>query len=97
MHLDKSLGPNGMNPAFSKKIWPIVGKDISAACLSVLSLGVLPVGFNDTQLILIPKKQQIDVMSDLTPISLCNILYKIVAKTLANKLKRVLPKVVSPS
>ena len=49
MHPDKSIGPDGMNPAFYQKIWPIVGKDIIAACLSVLSLGVLPAGFNDTQ------------------------------------------------
>ena len=62
MHPDKSLRPDGMNLAFYQKILSIVGKDISAACLSVLSLGVLPIGFNDTQLILIPKKRQVEVI-----------------------------------
>ena len=51
--------------------------------------------FNDTQLILIPKKQQVEVMGDLRPISLCNVIYKIMPKTVANRLKRVFPKVVS--
>ena len=97
MQPDKSPGPNGMNPAFYQNIWSIVRKDIIAARLSVLSLGVLPAGFNDTQLILIPKKQQAEVMGDMRPISLCNVIYKIVAKTVANRLKRVLPKVVSSS
>ena len=49
MHPDKSLGPDCMNLAFYQNFWSIVGKDIIAACLSVLSLGVLPAGFNDTQ------------------------------------------------
>ena len=97
MHPDKSPGPDGLNPAFYQKIWSIVGKGIIAACLSVISLGVLPAGFNDTQLILIPKKQQVEVMGDLRPISLCNVIYKIVAKIVANRLKRVLLKVVSSS
>ena len=97
MHPDKSPGPNGLNPAFYQNFWSIVGKDIIAPCLSLLSLGVLPAGFNDTQLILIPKKQQVEVMGDLRPISLFNVIYKIVAKTVANRLKRVLLKVVSSS
>ena len=34
-------------------------------------------------------------MGDLQPISLCNVVYKVVAKILANRLKVLLPKLVS--
>lgn len=32
MHSDKSLGPDGMNPAFYQRFWNIIGNDIVATC-----------------------------------------------------------------
>ena len=50
---------------------------------------------NATFLILIPTKGDVEDLKDFRPISLLGSLYKILAKVLANRLKKVVGKVVS--
>ena len=49
---------------------------------------------NHTLLCLIPKKAIPATVDDYRPIALCNVLYRILSKTLANRFKPLLPKLI---
>jgi hypothetical protein len=50
---------------------------------------------NAIHIALIPKKSNPCRVSDFLPIGLCNVMYKLISKALANRLKEVLPHVIS--
>jgi len=90
-------GPDGMSPIFYKSFWHIVGKDVLEVVLTALNLGTISKSINSTFLALIPKIKDPKKVSDFRPISLCNVVYKLIAKVLVNRLKLILPYVVSDS
>lgn len=90
MHPDKASIPNGLNPAFFQNFWKVVGNEVFECCKGWLAGEAFPVDLNHTNVVLIPKKENICSLKDLWPIALCNVLYKILAKVLANRLKNVI-------
>lgn len=95
MHSTKAPGPDGMSPILYQQYQDVVGKYVTDATLSALTTGILPPSLNHIFLTLIPKRKDLEKVSNYWPISLCNVLYNIVIKVLANRLKLVLPHVIS--
>jgi hypothetical protein len=95
MHPDKAPGPDGFNPAFYQHFWDLCGNDIYEAARDWLDRGYFPSSLNETNICLIPKCDNPISMKDMRPISLCNVLYKMVSKVLANRLKECIDKCVS--
>lgn len=95
MHPAKSPGCDGLNPGFYQAYWTIVGRDVVEFCQHFFNTGELPAGVNNTLVCLIPKVKSPRKMTDLRPISLCNVLFRILSKVMANRLKSCLPGLIS--
>ena len=71
--------------------------EVCNAALDFPNNGVFDVDLSFTNIVLISKVSKPSQLTDFRPISLCNILYKIIGKVLANKMKKVLPFIISPT
>ena len=73
-----------------------MGDSVTVIVLDFLNSENMVPDINHTNIVLIPKVKNPEKISDFRPISLRNVIYKIISKVLANRLKQVLPHVISP-
>ncbi|KAL4309427.1 hypothetical protein GQ457_01G005090 [Hibiscus cannabinus] len=86
----KASGLDGFPALFFQSFWPIVGQEVIDFCLSVLNGHAQLAELNRTHIILIPKIKHPRTMAHFRPISLCNVLYKLIAKVLVLRMQVVL-------
>lgn len=88
--------PDGFTENFFHHFWGLVKMDMWRMVEdSRVSWRILP-ALNATFLTLIPKSERADSPDKSKPISLCNVIYKIATKVIANRLKPLLPSLISP-
>ena len=95
MATNKALGLDEFTIEFFKAYWYILKEDLLILIRNFhRTKKVLP-AINATFLTLIPKSSQADSPDKFHPIALCNVLYKILSKLIANIPKPVLPSIIS--
>jgi hypothetical protein len=97
MNGDKAPGLDGFSMAFFQACWDVLSSDILAVFHDFHARGWFEKSLNASFISLIPKVPGAISLIDFRPVSLVGGVYKIIAKVLANRLKRVLDKVISKS
>ena len=92
----KAPGSDGFTAFFTKKYWSLIKVDVLNWIMNFFNNNCLLRNQNHTFLALIPKSSGSHFANQFRPISLCNIVYKIISKILANRLKPLLAKFIFP-
>lgn len=83
----KAQGSDGLQPIFFQIQWEIVGQLVCEIIKRLFQDSKQVESINQTFLVLIPKMKKPENMKHFRPISLCNVVYKIIMKIFASRLK----------
>jgi hypothetical protein len=97
LNRDKAPGPNGFTLAFFQDCWDVIKTDLMGVFQDFYTHRKFVESINATFIALILKKPGAVDLKDFRPISLVSSVYKIIAKKLANRLRKVVEKIISNS
>eukprot|EP00253_Pinus_taeda_P024927 PITA_24927 len=92
----KAPGPDGFTSNFFHYFWELIKWEVWQVVEESRNMRWMYPGLNATFIALIPKSEESNKPDKYRPIALCNIIYKIVSKVVALRLKPVLPLIISP-
>ncbi|XP_015158226.1 uncharacterized protein [Solanum tuberosum] len=77
--------------------WEIVGADITRLVIAFFCGHTLPNFITHTNLVLLPKKEDVNNFAHMRPISLSSFINKIISRLVHDRIVDVLPKIISPT
>ncbi|CAN1272874.1 Transposon TX1 uncharacterized 149 kDa protein [Linum perenne] len=90
-------GPDGFTGLFFQRYWDIVAGDVITAVKDFFRRGNMLRSLNHTWLALIPKTSTVEDMTQVRPIGLCSVFYKIISKLITKRLGDILPQFINPA
>jgi exonuclease III len=92
----KAPGPDGFTSDFFHYCWPMIRTEVWEILEDSRVTGKVLQALNATFLTLVPKEGQAHRAKQYRPIALCNVIYKLLTKVIARRLKPILPTIISP-
>nr|GEX52310.1 retrotransposon protein, putative, unclassified [Tanacetum cinerariifolium] len=92
----KAPGDDGFPGIFFQRYWHIVGESVSKVVMQFFNNGTMLPSLNKTLVVLIPKVPAPETIGQFRPISLCNFVYRVISKVMANWLKPFMHRIISP-
>lgn len=77
-------GSDGIHPVFFQKYWIDTGSAVIDSCINAFTTLKIPEDINKTFVTLIPKVKHPQNITQYSPISLCNTIYKTIIKIIVN-------------
>lgn len=94
---NKASGPDGIPNEFVQKYWPDLKGDLSSIVFGFFNNQIDLTDINRADVVMIPKTDTPLVVGEFRPISVINIIPKIISKILANRLRKFMPDLISPN
>ena len=92
----KAFSSDGIPAFFFHELWPIVKTDVISIVQAFFHSGSLFKPLNHIFITLIPKVTYPEEVNHFRPISLSNVIYKVISKILVNRLKPLMDTLITP-
>jgi len=96
MKSSKAPGPDGFQPIFLKHFWEKIGDDIWRLVHTAFNMGTFNASIAKKLIALLPKESNPQRLKNFRPISLCNVILKVIKKVLVSRLRPFLAELISP-
>jgi hypothetical protein len=93
--IGKALDPDGFTTNFFHSCWPMLREEVWKLVEESRSFGKVLPTLNSNFLTLIPKEERVTNPKNFRPITLCNVIYKVISKVIALRFKPILPFIIS--